>query len=227
VTASRLKRLVPLRARISLRQRQHAWECARLLRRGLRALGRNPRGSEQVWRDLVDGWDNKRWSAGPEYLDAMAAAAVTENGPILECGSGLTTLVLAAISRRTHSPIWTLEHDERCFHLVHSRLQRFRLRANVQLAPLRSYGDYDWYDVDAATLPTFSLVVCDGPPKSTRGGRFGLLPVLNERLAPGCVILLDDASRPDEQEIIRRWASDISLHYDVRGERPFAVMTLD
>ena len=38
------------------------------------------------------------------------------------------------------------------------------------------------------------------PPGSTRGGRYGLLTVLGERLAPGCTILLDDAGRPDERE---------------------------
>src|SRR5437899_7048669 len=97
------------------------------LRRGIRMLKRDPRGTERVWDDLVDGWDNKRWSAGVEFLDAVAAAALAEEGdPILECGSGLTTLVLATVARRTGSAVWTLEHDARCFQLVQSRLRQFR-----------------------------------------------------------------------------------------------------
>jgi hypothetical protein len=222
----RPKKLVPLRVRAYIRKRQHAWQCAIMLRRGIRRLRKHPRGRDQIWRDLIDGWDNKRWSAGAEYLDAVAAAAVAEEGPILECGSGLTTLVLATISRRTRSPVWTLEHDARCFQLVQSHLHRFGLSANVRFTPLHDYGDFDWYDIDASELPTFSLVVCDGPPKASRGGRVGLLPVLGECLAPGCVILLDDAARADERDILERWASGVRLHYDIRGERPFAVVEL-
>ncbi len=56
-------------------------------------------------------WGNEHWSANAEYLDAVAAAACRERGPILECGCGLTTLVLATIARRTGSSIYSLEHD--------------------------------------------------------------------------------------------------------------------
>lgn len=221
------KAVVPLRVRSYVRARQRAWQRSIMLRRGIRGLTKDPRGSHRIWCDLVDGWNNKRWSAWPEYLDAVAAAAVTQEGPILECGSGLTTLVLATIGRRTGSPVWTLEHDPGCFNRVESALHRFRLSANLRLTPLRDYGDFDWYYVDPAELPTFSLIVCDGPPKRTRGGRVGLLPVLRERLASGCTILLDDAARSDERDILRHWAADVPLRYDIRGEeKPFAVVEL-
>ena len=221
------KALVPLRLRRYVRQRQHTWECARKLRRGLRALERDPCGSEAVWNELVDGWDDKRWSAGAEYLDAVARAALEERRPILECGSGLTTLVLATIARRTGVEVWTLEHDARCFERVTSRLRAFGLEVHALSAPLREYGSFDWYGVDPDRLPTFSLVVCDGPPKRTRGGRFGLLPVLSERLAPGCLILLDDAARTEEREVLERWASEWPLRYEVRGSsRPYAAVEL-
>src|SRR5437868_13583658 len=74
--ATRLKRLVPLPARAYLRRREHELRCRRALRRGLRNLAKRPRGSDEIWQDLIDGWDNKRWSASPEYLDAVAAAAL-------------------------------------------------------------------------------------------------------------------------------------------------------
>jgi predicted O-methyltransferase YrrM len=221
------KEFVPLRVRKYLRARQHAWECTRKLRHGLRALERDPQGSEEVWSELVDGWDNKRWSAGVEYLDAVAQASLEEEGPILECGSGLTTLVLATVARRTGSQVWTLEHDARSFELVQARLRQFGLHARVQLTPLRDYGSFDWYDVETTLQPCFSLVVCDGPPKRTRGGRFGLVPVLGERLNPGCVILLDDASRAEEREVLARWAADLPLKYELRGaSRPYAAVEL-
>jgi hypothetical protein len=223
----RPKEIVPLRVRSHARQLEHAWTCSRLLRRGIRALRKDPRGNERIWQDLVDGWDDRRWSVGVEYLDAVAAAAVQQEGPILECGSGLTTLLLAAVAQHTGSPVWTLEHDAGCFRRVELRLRRLRLDANVRHAPLRNYGDFDWYGVEPSALPIFSLVVCDGPPKRTRGGRFGLMPVLGDRLAAGCLILLDDAARPEEREVLGRWASDRALRSEVRGtERPYAAIEL-
>jgi predicted O-methyltransferase YrrM len=221
------KELVPLGVRKYVRGRRHAWECSRELRRGLRALERDPHGSEEVWSELANGWDNQRWSAGVEYLDAVGRASLEHEGPILECGSGLTTLVLATIARRTGSQVWTLEHDARCFEIVQARLRQFGLQARLQLTPLRDYGSFDWYDVEPTVHPSFSLVVCDGPPKRTRGGRFGLLPVLGDRLAPGCVILLDDASRAQEREVLARWAASRPLKYELRGaSRPYAAVEL-
>lgn len=214
----RPKEFVPLRVRTYVRQQQHAWRSLHLLRRGIRELKKTPRGNEQIWRDLVDGWDDKRWAAGVEYLDGVAAAAVAKEGPVLECGSGLTTVVLATIARRTGSEIWSLEHDDRCFRVVRSRLRQLGLHANVRLTPLRDYGPFDWYDVEASALPSFSLVVCDGPPSATRGGRFGLVPVLREKLEEGCTILLDDARRPGEREVLGRWASEFGFEFEIRGE---------
>jgi hypothetical protein len=221
-----LKHLVPLPARRYARRQELQFRQSVALRRGVKSLKRDPRGSERTWQDLVFGWGNP-WSVEPDFLDAMAAAARREPGPILECGSGLTTLVLSALRHDRGASVWTLEHDPEWFQLVVQRLRRFGLRANVRLAPLRDYGAYEWYDVSALDVPVVSLAVCDGPPNSTRGGRFGLLPVLGSRLAPSCTILLDDAGRPGEQHVLHRWLREAPLVYEVRGERrPFAVVRL-
>ena len=93
--------------------------------------------------------------------------------------------------------------------------------------PLVEYGEFVWYDPPLAQMPDeFSLVICDGPPGTTKGGRYGLLPVLGDRLRAGATILLDDAGRPAEAELIRRWENEVRFKTEIRGshERGFAVM---
>jgi hypothetical protein len=211
---------VPLRVRASLRGLHRSI----VLRRGLARLRRDPRGSDRIWGDLVYGWGNDGFSSQPEYLDAVAAAARAEDGPILECGSGLTTLVLASVRATGERDVWSLEEDPAWFRRVEAALRRFGLAANIRLAPLRSYGEFDWYDVDGLVLPVFSLVVCDGPTGRTRGGRRGLLPVLGGRLAPGCTVLVDDAARPGEREVLSGWEAEGRVRYELRGsDKPYAV----
>ena len=56
-----------------------------------------------------------------------------------------------------------------------------------------------------------ALVICDGPPSSTAGGRYGLVPVMKASLNTSCRILLDDTHRRKEREIIQHWCHDASL----------------
>ena len=49
------------------------------------------------------------------------------------------------------------------------------------------------------------LVICDGPPGCTQGGRYGLVPVMDKQLAENCLVILDDTHRKAEQRIIDVW----------------------
>ena len=80
----------------------------------------------------------------------------------------------------------------------------------MAVAPIRNYDTFDWYGLERCPLPAeIGFVLCDGPPGSTRGGRYGLAPVLGRRLAPGCVLLLDDTQRPEEHAIVQRWCTEL------------------
>ncbi len=176
---------------------------------------------------LVYGWGNEIMSAMPEYLDASVRAMRGTKGPVLECGSGLSTILLGALAERSGARLCSLEHDRGWAARVRRALRRYRLRGvEVFHAPLRDYGAFTWYDAPLDRLPgEFSLVVCDGPPGDTPGGRYGLLPVLRERLRPGCVILLDDLHRPAERDIASRWARELGVIHEVRGAaKPYAVI---
>lgn len=88
-----------------------------------------------------------------------------------------------------------------------------------------SYGGFDWYDVESVQLPdTIGLVVCDGPPGTSRGGRYGLVPILKDRLAPGCIILIDDTDRAGERDIVDRWCTELPARIIELSERHSAIL---
>ncbi|HKE93518.1 MAG TPA: class I SAM-dependent methyltransferase, partial [Povalibacter sp.] len=181
----------------------------RAMRRFLRAPASSVVARDRVLPELIYGWGNEEWSAMDEYLTACVQSALVARGPILECGSGLSSLVVGAIAKQLGIEHWVLEHSPEWAAKVQQQLDRYGIdSARVCVAPLKNYGEFDWYDPPVGSLPDrFGLVICDGPPYWNKGGRVGLVPVLRSRLNAGCVILLDDAARVQEQTIAKRWAS--------------------
>ncbi len=174
--------------------------------------------------ELVRAWGNEGWSALHEYARAVVSEARAATGPILECGSGLTTLILGATASPRAQHIISLENSPEWGARTRRHLRLAGLhRVRLHVAPLRSHGESDWYDVPVRGLPpAFHLVVCDGPPGTTRGGRAGLLPAMRGRLAPGCVILLDDAGREHERELGIRWRDELGAECVLCGtDKPY------
>jgi hypothetical protein len=162
---------------------------------------------------LRAAWGNLGFAADLPYLRTVLDYATHARGPILECGSGLTTLLLALAAPRA---AWSLEHMKEWQRHVQTRLWLAGTEANVLLAPLTSYGLFQWYEVPAALPREFHLVVCDGPPGATPGGRYGLLPLLGDRLLKGTVILLHDARRLGEQGVLQRWEKEAGWRYTIK-----------
>jgi hypothetical protein len=183
-------------------------------------------GSE-IPRRLIEGWGNASWSTDDEYLIASIDELGRTEGPVLECGSGLSTIVLGIIAGQMGREVWTLEHHAHWGDQVRQALAGRRIaNVHVSVKPLKNYGEFSWYEPPLADMPRdFGLVICDGPPGQGHGGRCGLLPVMRDRLAARCTILLDDTIRDAEKEIAQRWSTELNAPAEFCGARKsFAVI---
>ncbi len=203
------------------------------LRIAVQRLLKLPRGrapAPVLLRALRRAWRDEGYSASLAYLQEVARHAVAAEGPILECGSGLTTILLGVLAGRHGVVVHTVEHGAEWHRRVAEVLRTYGITGvRLHLAPLLDRGSFVWYDVPEDVWPDeFRLVVCDGPPGDTKGGRYGLLPLVGARLPPGSVVLLDDAARQSEIAVLRRWRGERQLRERVY-EGPdwaYAVLTL-
>ena len=220
------KRLIPAPLKRALREAYAKRELHRAIDQ-IKGLEPGIVPGPELLRRLQRGWANDGFAATIEYLSEVAKFAATTSDPILECGSGLTTILLGLLAGRRGIETWSLEHIPEWRTRVSGLLERAGIRGpGLCLAPLKNYGDFAWYDPPLGDMPrNFGLVICDGPPGDTPGGRYGLLPILGERLSKGSVILLDDATRPGEAEVLRRWQAEAPITISLENSQSFAVIT--
>ena len=158
-------------------------------------------------------WGNEAWSADPGYLQALGRRMAHATGPILECGSGLTTIVVGVLAELRGVPVLSLEQDAWWANFVQSELSRLNIKqVKVMHTPLSAYDGFLWYDVTDVKLPdSFELAICDGPaiygkPEPYQSAwRVGLLPVLRDRGVRVDEILLDDADDARLVPLLARW----------------------
>lgn len=213
-------RMLARRARDGARNAIHEVQ----LRRGLAVLartlqsGRTPRLA--LIEQLVHAWGNEAWCASAAYLSAILDWLPQTSGSIVECGSGISTLLLATAAMLSGRKICSLEHDTAWAAFIEQRTpNRLRSRVSLSVRPLTNYGEFEWYSIDPAATPgSIGFVVCDGPPAATRGGRYGLAPVLGNQLAAGAIILLDDTQRSEERAILERWCTELGATVIQEGE---------
>lgn len=140
-----------------------------------------------------------RWGAPPDVLQIASSLAKASQLPIMEMGSGLSTIVMAA---STEQRVWTTEHEPR----YAEDLKNMAVLAGVRnIALLSSPLKDGWYDLDAemATLPEkFGLGFVDGPPR-VHGTRMKFFETLAHRCE---VILCDDAADTTYAGKLKAWA---------------------
>jgi len=159
------------------------------------------------------------WAASPDVLLLLTRHA-RANRPktIVECGSGVSTLVLARCCQLNgEGHVYSLDHDSEFAGKTRDMLTEYDLAgwATVLDAPLR---DHDlggqicrWYSHEV--LPTdlqIELLFIDGPPAPLGTMiRYPAGPCLFPRLTENSRVFLDDAARESERLVIERWRNEL------------------
>lgn len=165
------------------------------------------------------------WSLDRNALEVVLAEVDAGAQTILECGSGISTILVGRLLRdRRRGSLHSLEHDPGWVTLGRSQLAAEGLDAYVRIieAPLepnpKAAQGCPWYARSSlAELPRggVDLLLVDGPPApagSLERSRYPALPVLAPRLAANARVILDDVERAGEAWVLQRWQEELGLN---------------
>ena len=160
------------------------------------------------------------WALAPRTLSFLARlVSVLKPAHVLELGSGTSTRVLARAlaALGEGSRLTSFDNDPAFAASTRKALagDGTAAVASVRFVPLvaRScFGTlapvYEWERRTFAVEAPVDLVLIDGPPRAL-GGRLGTLYQALRVARPGALVLLDDAERPEEAEVLEKWRADL------------------
>ncbi len=158
-----------------------------------------------------------QWALNPTDLLALLHL-VEQRRPavVVELGSGTSSIWIGYALEKLGGRLISIDHEPEYADRTRRMVAAHGLQTVVEVrdAPLRPIEvrdePYDWYDVDAlADVDGIDLLVVDGPPGSTGPmSRYPALDMLRHKLSRTAAVFLDDLSRADEQETLRRWAEE-------------------
>jgi len=149
------------------------------------------------------------WKADTGLL-TLLVDHILERRPrrVVEFGTGASTLVIArAMQRAGGGTLISFDQHADFVDATREWLAEYGLSADLRAAPLRrSPRGWPglWYD--HGPIPAgIDLMLIDGPPWSVHPLTRGAAESLFDKVAPGGTVMLDDAARPGERFIARRW----------------------
>jgi predicted O-methyltransferase YrrM len=127
---------------------------------------------------------------------------------VMELGAGASSLIIArALQINGTGSLLSIDQHKEFSAATQEWLLEHGLSGEIRHAPLRP-APAGWPGVwyDHGPLPdSIDLLVIDGPPWTIHPYVRGSAETLFDRIALGGVILLDDAARPGERIVARRW----------------------
>lgn len=149
------------------------------------------------------------WKADAGLL-SLLVDHIFEHRPklVVEFGAGATSLVIArALQKAGGGRLISFEQHADFVDRTRAWLGEYGLEADMRAVPLGpSPGGWPglWYQ--QGELPNgIDLMVIDGPPWSIHPFTRGAAETLFHLIAPGGTVMLDDAARPGERVVARRW----------------------
>ncbi len=130
---------------------------------------------------ISQAWGNSNYSASIDLLSALDVLAKSGSGPILEFGSGLSTLVMSTSGRE----VFSVDHDMEWIDKVNSIASKAGLHVSTMYSDIKK----DCYESVYSPYP--SMVFIDGPPRHL-AKREKVIDLIPEPL-PGCVFVVDDS----------------------------------
>ena len=177
------------------------------------------------------------WAAFPELISAiLSEVKQLEPNNIVEIGSGSSTIITSYLLRELgKGKITSLDHDKKYGQITKSELFKHGLteQAEVVFSPLKNYEfdglTYSWYDLTNVKMDYIKvdILVVDGPPEQTnKHARYPALPLFYKNLSEKAVVILDDAGRKEESEIVEMWLKEYPefTHHYIPTEKGISIL---
>ena len=148
------------------------------------------------------------WKADTGLLSLVADHILNAKPKlVVEFGTGASTLIIArALQLAGGGTFLSFEQHPEFVEGTREWLAQYGLEADLRAVPLRRSSDWPglWYD--HGPLPHgIDLMLVDGPPWTIHPFTRGAASTVFPQIAPGGTVMLDDAARPGERLVARRW----------------------
>ena len=156
------------------------------------------------------------FAANPDFL-CLLHDLIKETKPkiVIEAGSGISTLICAySLKQFSNGKVFSFDHDDKFSTIIVDAIKDHNLNNYAQVihSPLIKYSnrDFEWYDTELLpNIDKIDLLIIDGPPaNSAKNARYPAIPLMINKLKKGSIIILDDASRKYEKQILTLWKKE-------------------
>ncbi len=166
------------------------------------------------------------WKADTVFLARICHAIETlRPHQVVELGCGASTFVMGrALAQNGGGRLSSFDQHADFAKATQTWLAEHDIAAEIRHAPLGPAPmgwPGHWYRLDHLP-PSIDLLVIDGPPWAIHPHVRGAAESLFDRIVLGGQVLLDDAARPGERVVARRWRKrwpNFTFHLDRRGTK--------
>lgn len=159
------------------------------------------RADIDVFQAAYAGWSNDH-ALNPYALQALYGLVLAAKRPVLDVGSGLSTIIMAVAAEKAGVPVHALEVDQDHWNKTTATLTQLRLKATVHKCDL----ERGWYALPDDFPAHFGLVLIDGPQHSAKD-RAHVYDRIGDRMTDAVVmaddLIHDEVARPFNAWVVK------------------------